>query len=372
MSRAAYARRFNEVVGEPPMTYLTNWRLTLAADLLREPDATVGNVAERGRLRHAIRAQRSLQACPGREPQRIPAGRRRLTGGGSRVNRRRVADRHRELRTTAESVPMVWHGVAVEGRAERSGALTSGGHAFMRRRSGKLIRVLAVAAAAALLISALPASAATAAKGEVACKVHNIGKGINRDSLQRAVWAADPGDALLVQGTCTGTTLIGKDLDISYMGWSGAPMPLGQRSTRPHREARSAAAAGARRWSSTRVWTTSASTPACESLVASSSTTSRLGGVVPSPSRQPGEPRLRRRAPPPGLRRLRSCYVANDESTAQFRRSQAAARAAAPGDHLSLRGICVGETVIGKDLHVSGWRIAISSQVTRWRQGLEG
>ena len=47
MSRAAYARRFNEVVGEPPMTYLTNWRLTLAADLLREPDATVGNVAER-------------------------------------------------------------------------------------------------------------------------------------------------------------------------------------------------------------------------------------------------------------------------------------------------------------------------------------
>lgn len=46
MSRAAYARRFNEVVGEPPMTYLTNWRLTLAADLLREPDATVGGVAE--------------------------------------------------------------------------------------------------------------------------------------------------------------------------------------------------------------------------------------------------------------------------------------------------------------------------------------
>lgn len=46
MSRAAYARRFNEVVGEPPMTYLTNWRLTLAADLLREPEATVGTVAE--------------------------------------------------------------------------------------------------------------------------------------------------------------------------------------------------------------------------------------------------------------------------------------------------------------------------------------
>jgi AraC-like DNA-binding protein len=27
------------------MTYLTDWRLTLAADLLREPDATVASVA---------------------------------------------------------------------------------------------------------------------------------------------------------------------------------------------------------------------------------------------------------------------------------------------------------------------------------------
>ena len=46
MSRAAYARRFGELVGEPPMTYLTNWRLTLAADLLRQPDATVVSVAD--------------------------------------------------------------------------------------------------------------------------------------------------------------------------------------------------------------------------------------------------------------------------------------------------------------------------------------
>ncbi len=44
-SRASFARRFKELIGEPPMTFLTNWRLTLAADLLREPDATVGSVA---------------------------------------------------------------------------------------------------------------------------------------------------------------------------------------------------------------------------------------------------------------------------------------------------------------------------------------
>ncbi|GAA4698291.1 AraC family transcriptional regulator [Phytohabitans rumicis] len=47
LSRAALARRFTELVGEPPMAYLTNWRLALAADLLREPDATVAAVAHR-------------------------------------------------------------------------------------------------------------------------------------------------------------------------------------------------------------------------------------------------------------------------------------------------------------------------------------
>ena len=45
VSRAALARRFTELVGEPPMTFLASWRLTLAADLLREPGATVGSVA---------------------------------------------------------------------------------------------------------------------------------------------------------------------------------------------------------------------------------------------------------------------------------------------------------------------------------------
>jgi AraC-like DNA-binding protein len=46
ISRAALARRFHELVGEPPMTFLTGWRLALAADLLREPGATVASVAD--------------------------------------------------------------------------------------------------------------------------------------------------------------------------------------------------------------------------------------------------------------------------------------------------------------------------------------
>jgi len=45
MSRAAFAARFVEAVGEPPMRFLNSWRLALAADLLRDPDVTVSNVA---------------------------------------------------------------------------------------------------------------------------------------------------------------------------------------------------------------------------------------------------------------------------------------------------------------------------------------
>ncbi len=46
-SRAALARRFTDLVGEPPMAFLTEWRLALAADLLQESDATVEAIARR-------------------------------------------------------------------------------------------------------------------------------------------------------------------------------------------------------------------------------------------------------------------------------------------------------------------------------------
>ncbi|WP_067469666.1 AraC family transcriptional regulator [Actinomadura macra] len=47
MSRAVFARRFTQLVGRPPLAYLTEWRMTLAADLLRERDASVASVARR-------------------------------------------------------------------------------------------------------------------------------------------------------------------------------------------------------------------------------------------------------------------------------------------------------------------------------------
>ncbi|MFC1413492.1 AraC family transcriptional regulator [Streptacidiphilus sp. N1-12] len=45
MSRAAFAARFSGLVGEPPLTYLTGWRMTVGADLLRDTEATVAAVA---------------------------------------------------------------------------------------------------------------------------------------------------------------------------------------------------------------------------------------------------------------------------------------------------------------------------------------
>lgn len=45
VSRAVLAKRFTELVGEPPMAYLTEWRLSLAADLLAGGDLTLDAVA---------------------------------------------------------------------------------------------------------------------------------------------------------------------------------------------------------------------------------------------------------------------------------------------------------------------------------------
>jgi AraC-like DNA-binding protein/mannose-6-phosphate isomerase-like protein (cupin superfamily) len=46
LSRAAFARRFNEAVGEPPLNYVTRWRMTIAADLLGQGNR-IAEVAHR-------------------------------------------------------------------------------------------------------------------------------------------------------------------------------------------------------------------------------------------------------------------------------------------------------------------------------------
>ncbi|MEU6487872.1 AraC family transcriptional regulator [Streptomyces sp. NPDC046887] len=74
VSRAALARRFGAVVGEPPMTYLAGWRLTLAADLLREPGATVAAVARRVGYGSAFALSTAFKRVRGVSPQQYRAG----------------------------------------------------------------------------------------------------------------------------------------------------------------------------------------------------------------------------------------------------------------------------------------------------------
>lgn len=46
LSRSGFSRRFTELVGTPPMQYLTDFRLRRAADLLRDPRLTLSAIAE--------------------------------------------------------------------------------------------------------------------------------------------------------------------------------------------------------------------------------------------------------------------------------------------------------------------------------------
>jgi AraC family transcriptional regulator, alkane utilization regulator len=47
MSRSAFASRFARLVGEPPLAYVTRWRMQKAAGLLRQSSATLAEIAER-------------------------------------------------------------------------------------------------------------------------------------------------------------------------------------------------------------------------------------------------------------------------------------------------------------------------------------
>jgi AraC-like DNA-binding protein len=45
MSRSAFADRFGAVMGQPPMRYLTGWRMQLARQKLRDSRASVAQIA---------------------------------------------------------------------------------------------------------------------------------------------------------------------------------------------------------------------------------------------------------------------------------------------------------------------------------------
>ncbi|MEX3105624.1 MULTISPECIES: AraC family transcriptional regulator [unclassified Streptomyces] len=69
VSRAGLARRFTELVGEPPMTYLTHWRLALAADLLRDTGDTIAAIARKVGYGSAFTLSSAFKRVYGVSPQ---------------------------------------------------------------------------------------------------------------------------------------------------------------------------------------------------------------------------------------------------------------------------------------------------------------
>ena len=68
MSRAALARRFHDLVGEPPMAYLSQWRMTLTADLLRSGDATLDAIARQVGYANAFALSAAFKRLNGLSP----------------------------------------------------------------------------------------------------------------------------------------------------------------------------------------------------------------------------------------------------------------------------------------------------------------
>lgn len=116
MSRSAFAQKFTSSVGEPPLSYLTRWRMQKARQMLRRADSTIAMIAHtvgsrrrprsqrhssgrsasrRGNTGHRSRPERSRQGQPAR---RRPAPRRCPPGCGRRRGPRGPVGDHRPSR----------------------------------------------------------------------------------------------------------------------------------------------------------------------------------------------------------------------------------------------------------------------------------
>ena len=85
LSRAAFARAFHQALGQAPMQYLTEWRMTLARDYLRASDLSLAQIADAtgygSPFAFAAAFRRHHADPPGtwRQRERAAAGTRTLT-----------------------------------------------------------------------------------------------------------------------------------------------------------------------------------------------------------------------------------------------------------------------------------------------------
>jgi AraC-like DNA-binding protein len=87
-SRSSFAGRFTELVGQPPLQYLTEWRMAEAAAQLRETDDSVAMIAERVGYRNAAAFMKAFTRVHGRGP----GGYRRATRHHSDAGASRTTD----------------------------------------------------------------------------------------------------------------------------------------------------------------------------------------------------------------------------------------------------------------------------------------
>ncbi len=77
LSRATLTRRFTTLIGEPPLAYLTRWRIELAARHLRETNDAVSAIAHRVGYTSEFAFSRAFSRLRGRAPGRYRADLRR-------------------------------------------------------------------------------------------------------------------------------------------------------------------------------------------------------------------------------------------------------------------------------------------------------
>ena len=233
----------------------------------------------------------------------------------------------------------------------------------MSYRLQRVVSVLLTALTVALLLGVLPGTTVAASSAKT-CQVTNVTQGISRDSLQRAVWAAKAGDTLLVSGTCTGTTLIKKDLTIAWVEIGGLECDAAGRCRDLGQSGQATLRSGT--WRPAIVVD-----PSVKHLHIAPGLRVRRGIVVDQirnwKRHTTVAPASWRSSAPSGTvriaaaTRLRSCAVTDTDTGAAFGRMQTALDAAAAGDHLRFRGRCGGLTTIDKPVHIEGFRLQTSS-----------
>jgi AraC-like DNA-binding protein len=82
LSRPAFARRFTALVGEPPLSYLTRWRMTIAARMLAESNPSLKTLAEHTGYGNEFAFAKAFKRAFGVAPGQYRRDREAATAGG--------------------------------------------------------------------------------------------------------------------------------------------------------------------------------------------------------------------------------------------------------------------------------------------------